>query len=61
MESGARKDMLRQQQAPAPPAKKPYAKPELHIYGSIHALTKNVGSKGSLDNLGGAAAGPKSA
>jgi hypothetical protein len=53
--------MLRQQQTPAPPVKKPYAKPEVHVYGAIHALTQNVGPKGATDGGGGAAAGPKTA
>ena len=38
---------------------KPYHKPEVIVYGNIREITKNVGSKGNLDNGGGAAAGPK--
>jgi hypothetical protein len=41
--------------------KKPYHKPEVIIYGNIREITRNVGSKGNLDNGGGAAAGPKTA
>ena len=39
--------------------KKPYHKPELLVYGNIREITRNVGPKGVDDNLGGAAAGPK--
>jgi hypothetical protein len=39
--------------------KKTYHKPEVIIYGNIRDITKNVGSKGNLDNGGGSAAGPK--
>lgn len=39
--------------------KKPYHKPELLVYGNIREITRNVGSKGNLDNGGGSAAGPK--
>ena len=38
---------------------KPYYKPEVIVYGNIREITRNVGSKGALDNGGGAAAGPK--
>jgi hypothetical protein len=39
--------------------KKPYHKPEITVYGNIREITRNTGPKGSLDNAGGAAAGPK--
>jgi len=39
--------------------KKPYHKPEVIVYGNIREITRNVGSKGALDNGGGAGAGPK--
>jgi hypothetical protein len=39
--------------------KKPYHKPEVIVYGNIREITRNVGSKGALDNGGGSAAGPK--
>jgi hypothetical protein len=39
--------------------KKPYHKPDLLVYGNIREITRNVGPKGAEDNLGGAAAGPK--
>lgn len=39
--------------------KKPYHKPEVIVYGNIREITRNTGSKGDLDNGGGAAAGPK--
>jgi len=39
--------------------KKPYHKPAVIVYGDIREITRNAGSKGALDNGGGAAAGPK--
>ena len=39
--------------------KKPYHTPEVIVYGNILEITRNAGSKGALDNGGGAAAGPK--
>jgi hypothetical protein len=33
-----------------PPAKKPYATPVLHVYGSIAALTKSIDKLGNSDN-----------
>ena len=39
--------------------KQPYQTPQLHIYGSIHEITRNVGPTGVLDNGGGGGAGPK--
>jgi hypothetical protein len=39
--------------------KKPYHKPAVIIYGNIREITRNVGPKGTDDNGGGAAAGPK--
>lgn len=39
--------------------KKAYSTPELRVYGDLAVVTKNIGSRGALDNGGGAAAGPK--
>jgi hypothetical protein len=39
--------------------KKTYSSPEIRVYGTVEKMTLNVGSKGSLDNGGGGAAGPK--
>ena len=39
--------------------KKPYHKPDVVVYGDIREITRNVGSRGTDDNAGGAAAGPK--
>ena len=43
----------------SPPEKLEYKPPVVLEYGSIRALTQNVGPKGALDNGGGGAAGPK--
>jgi len=41
-------------QAPNPaPTKKLYRKPQLQIYGDIHALTQNAGKVGAMDNFKG--------
>jgi hypothetical protein len=47
------------QEAPTPPARKPYVTPVLQVYGAVHRLTQNVGPRGNTDGGGGAAAGPK--
>jgi hypothetical protein len=57
------KSMARKPETDKPPnpaqIKKPYHKPDVIVYGNIREITRNVGPKGTLDNGGGAGAGPK--
>ena len=46
-------------QKKSPSAKLVYASPVIQEFGNIRVLTQNIGSRGALDNGGGAAAGPK--
>ena len=46
-------------QATPEESKKAYHRPEVIVYGNIREITKNLGSKGTNDGGGGAAAGPK--
>ena len=39
------------------PAKKPYEKPQIFVYGDIREITQNVGNRGKGD--GGATSGMK--
>ena len=39
--------------------KKTYSSPVIRVYGTVEKMTLNAGSKGNLDNGGGAGAGPK--
>lgn len=41
--------------------KRPFNAPKLEVYGRARDITRNVGSKGSLDGGGGGGAGPKTA
>jgi hypothetical protein len=46
---------MKSPEKPRPDSRKPYRKPELKVYGTVRAITRNVGTKGKMSD----GAGPK--
>jgi hypothetical protein len=42
-------DAMPETPLPAGPAREPYERPELVVYGDVHHLTQAVGQNGNLD------------
>ena len=44
---------MKSPEKPRPAARKPYRKPELKVYGTVRAITRNVGTKGMFSDGAG--------